>query len=100
MIVLQPVHLQRWAESDVAKSSAFASGLLSNRAARRMMIPGVQNPHWLAPESLKAPVQTDRKEASIPSSVVTARPATLRAGVTHDTRGLPSIQTVQHPHCP
>ena len=28
------------------------------------MIPGVQNPHWLAPASLNAPVHADRSEES------------------------------------
>ena len=35
-----------------------------------------------------------------PSTVVIARPATRRAGVTHATRGWPSTSTVQHPHWP
>ena len=37
---------------------------------------------------------------SSPSIVVTSRPATRRTGVTHDTRGSPSTQTVQQPHWP
>ncbi len=64
-----------------------------------MMIPGVQNPHWLAPVAVKASAQTaTRSSGSSPSRVVTARPATRRTGVTHATRGAPSTQTVQQPH--
>src|ERR1700691_1065858 len=98
MIVFHPVHLQRWAEREVAKSCSVACGLLSTKAARRMMIPGVQNPHWLAPPSLNAPAQAALSEGPIRWSVVTTRPATRLAGVTQDTRGLPSIHTVQQPH--
>ena len=32
--------------------------------------------------------------------MVIRRPATRAIGVTHATRGWPSTQTVQHPHCP
>ena len=70
------------------------------RAARRMMMPGVQNPHWLAPASVKASAQRRRTSGSRPSRVVTSRPATRRAGVTQATRGAPSTHTVQHPHWP
>ncbi len=70
------------------------------RAASRMMIPGVQKPHWLAPVSLKARAHSSRTAGSSPSSVVTARPATRRTGVTQATRAAPSIHTVQQPHCP
>jgi hypothetical protein len=99
-IVLQPVHRQRCAESAVHTSPDVASGFRSTSAASRMMIPGVQKPHWLAPASLNASVQTERSEGSIPSSVVTARPSTRRTGVTHETRAEPSTQTVQQPHWP
>ncbi len=62
------------------------------------MIPGVQNPHWLAPWALNASAQ--RPASDIPSIVVTDRPAARRTGVTQDTRGCPSTSTVQHPHWP
>ncbi len=62
------------------------------------MIPGVQNPHWLPPDSHKAAAQPSARPR--PSMVVMSRPATLRAGVTQETRGEPSTSTVQHPHCP
>ena len=55
-------------------------------AASRMMIPGVQNPHWLAPVSVNASAHRSRSTGSIPSRVVTSRPATRRTGVTQATR--------------
>ncbi len=64
------------------------------------MMPGVQNPHWLAPAAVKASAQAARSASSMPSRVVTARPVTRRAGVTHATRGWPSTSTVQQPHWP
>ncbi len=64
------------------------------------MIPGVQKPHWLAPALTNASAQRSRNAGARPSVVVTARPATRRTGVTQDTRGEPSIHTVQQPHCP
>ena len=66
--------------------------------ASRTMIPGVQNPHWLAPAAVNA--SAHRPPSSSPSTVVTCRPATRRAGVTQATRGWPSTSTVQQPHCP
>ncbi len=41
-------------------------------------MPGVQNPHWLAPVATKAAAQRSRCAAGIPSRVVTLRPATRR----------------------
>lgn len=64
--------------------------------AARMMIPGVQKPHWLPPWSENACAHWSASAS--PSIVVTRRPATRTTGVTHDTRGWPSTQTVQHPH--
>ena len=78
---------------DGARTSLAPPGA---RAATRTMIPGVQKPHWEAPWAAK-----DRHQPSAsgrPASVVTARPATRDAGVTQETRGWPSTQTVQHPH--
>ena len=63
-------------------------------------MPGVQNPHWLAPVAQKASPHASRSARSSPSSVVTVRPRTRRTGVTHATRGWPSTSTVQHPHWP
>ena len=62
------------------------------------MMPGVQNPHWLAPVAQNASAQALRSDASSPSSVVTERPAIRRTGVTQATRGAPSTSTVQQPH--
>ena len=63
-------------------------------------MPGVQKPHWLAPLAAKASTQRALSDGGRPSTVVTERPATRRNAVTHATRAAPSIQTVQHPHCP
>ena len=64
------------------------------------MMPGVQKPHWLAPVGAEGVGPRPRSSSSRPSTVVTARPATRRAGVTQATRGSPSTSTVQHPHWP
>ena len=72
----------------------------SSSAARRITMPGVQKPHWLAPCGTNAAAQRSRSSPGAPSSVVTRRPATRRTGVTQATRGAPSTHTVQHPHCP
>jgi len=64
------------------------------------MIPGVQKPHWLAPVAQKALAHARRWSSGRPSTVVTVRPATRRAGVTQATRGAPSTNTVQQPHWP
>ena len=63
-------------------------------------MPGVQKPHWLAPLAAKASTQRALSDGGRPSTVVTERPATRRNAVTQATRAAPSIQTVQHPHCP
>ncbi len=63
-------------------------------------MPGVQNPHWLAPAAAKASTQRALSGGGRPSTVVTERPATRRTTVTHATRATPSTQTVQHPHWP
>ena len=72
--------------------------VVASSAASRRTMPGVQNPHWLAPCWTKAAAQRWRSSSGAPSSVVTWRPAMRRTGVTHATRGAPSTQTVQHPH--
>ncbi len=63
-------------------------------------MPGVQKPHWLPPVAQSAPAHASRMAGSRPSIVVTDRPATRRAGVTHETLGAPSTSTVQQPHWP
>ncbi len=65
-----------------------------------MTIPGVQNPHCNAPVAANAPAYRSRSAGSSPSSVVTLLPATRSSPRLQDTTGLPSISTVQHPHCP
>ena len=42
-------------------------------AARRITMPGVQKPHWLAPCATKASAQRSRSSAGAPSRVVTRR---------------------------
>ena len=64
------------------------------------MIPGVQKPHWEPPVATKASAHAAPTSSPNPASVVTARPATRVAGVTHETRASPSTSTVQQPHCP
>ena len=53
---------------------------------------------WLTPVVQNASAHCGPR--SRPSTVVTSRPATRLIGVTHATRGAPSTNTVQQPHCP
>ena len=91
--VNQPVQRHRCAASE-----RFTS--LSRLPAKRMTMPGVQNPHCEPPVARNAAAAASRAVGSSPSTVVTVRPATRAAGVTQATRGSPSTSTVQHPHCP
>ena len=98
-----PVQRHRWARRPASTSRRVTVDARlgsSSSAARRITMPGVQKPHWLAPDRTKAAAQRSRSSAGSPSSVVTRRPATRRTGVTQATRGAPSTQTVQHPHWP
>ena len=65
-----------------------ASGCRAPRAAAaRTTIPGVQNPHCDPPRRHERGGQSRHASSgSSPSTVVTARPATRAAGVTHATR--------------
>ena len=96
-IVCQPVQRHRWAASALVGS---APGERRVWLSSLRMMPGVQNPHWLAPVAQKASAQTSLRAGSNPASVVTRRPATRRAGVTQATRAAPSTSTVQAPHWP
>ena len=53
-----------------------------------MMIPGVQKPHCDPPKSTNPAAQRSRTAGSSPSIVVTLRPSTRAAAVTHETRGV------------
>ena len=69
-IVCQPVQRQRWA-SRAWSIAAGVSGPRRAAADSRTTIPGVQNPHWLAPAAVNAAAQ--RSASSRPSTVVTSR---------------------------
>ena len=98
-IVRHPVHRQRWASSARPTTVSFPRSEAASEATR-MMIPGVQNPHWLAPVAVNAFVHSSRIGSGSPSRVVISRPATRDTGVTQATRGAPSTHTVQQPHWP
>ena len=51
-------------------------------------MPGVQNPHWLAPRATNRGPTGRRILGIHPSRVVTSLPAMRRMGVTHETREL------------
>ena len=96
-IVRQPVQRQRWASS--ARPTVASSWRSS--ALNRMMIPGVQKPHWLAPVAVKAsdPSRTRRGIEAFERRHVASREPPRLASRTRP-RGAPSTSTVQHPHCP
>ena len=100
-MVCQPVQRQRCA------ASALSTVARSDRSAprrswptKRHTMPGVQKPHWVAPQATNASDHRCCSATLRPAAVVTWRPATRRAGVTHATRGASSTSTVQQPHCP
>ena len=100
-MVCQPVQRQRCAAralSTVARS--VRSAPRRSWPTNRQTMPGVQKPHWVAPQARNA---SDHRCCSVglrPAAVVTCRPATRRAGVTQATRGASSTSTVQQPHWP
>ena len=66
-----------------------------------MMKPGVQYPHCVAPQDSNAACSGCASPLpATPSTVVTFVPSAHRASVRHDSVGLPSMCTVQHPHEP
>ena len=73
---------------------------LSICAFARITIPGMQNPHCSPPQAAKASAKRVRSSSATPSSVVIDFPAARAMGNWQDTWTLPSIITVQHPHCP
>ncbi len=98
-MVCQPVQRHRCA------ASALSTVVRSDRSAprrtwptKRHTMPGVQKPHWVAPQAKNACDQRCCSVGLSPAAVVTWRPATLRAGVTQATRGASSTSTVQQPH--
>ena len=100
-MVLQPVHRHRWAESDAPKSSAVRVWLSLYEGGQPHDDPGSAEPA-LACTGVAERTGPGRSERGIHSVERCHRdgPVTLRAGVTQETRGLPSIHTVQHPHWP
>lgn len=100
-MVCHPVHRQRCADSNRSTvSRSWRSAPLRSCPTSRQTIPGVQKPHWEAPWAMKADAHRVRSSSVNPSTVVTVLPATLRSGVTQETRGALSIKTVQQPHWP
>jgi hypothetical protein len=90
----QPVHRHRWAS--IAWRTPSASRRSGASAATAHDDPGRAEAALAAPVSANAAAHAPASGS--PSTVVTDRPATRATGVTHDTRGWPSTQTVQQPH--
>ena len=100
-MVCQPVQRQRCAAS--ALSTVVRSDKSAPRRSwptNRHTMPGVQKPHWVAPQARNASDHRCCSSGLEPAAVVTFRPATRRAGVTQATRGASSTSTVQQPHWP
>ena len=66
----------------------------------RTRIPGVQKPHWRAPEAAKADAKRSLCTGSKPSRVTTSLPATFSRARTQATKARPLTRTVQQPHWP
>ena len=97
-MVCQPVQRQRWASRAWSTAAARAVPAAAD-AARRTMMPGRAEPALAGPGRGERASPSARRP-SRPSTVVTCRPATRRAGVTQATRAWPSTRTVQQPHWP
>src|SRR6516162_3784040 len=83
-----------------AMSARDGDGLRSSSALAEMRMPLRQYPHWPACSSRKACCSgCGLSGVPRPSIVVTLQPATLAAGRPQDFTGLPSINTMQQPHC-
>ena len=63
-------------------------------------MPGVQNPHWRAPQAAKTSAMRARSSVDTPSRDNTSVPAALSIEVWQATRARPSTSTAQHPHWP
>src|ERR1700730_4956231 len=84
--------------ASMSESSGF--GVAASRAAADMIWPDWQYPHWTTSRSSQAfCTLAPTGEAPMPSMVVTARSRTALTGSMQERTGLPSICTVQAPHC-
>ncbi len=81
---------------------AFVSDVpfLSICALARITMPGMQNPHCSPPHAANASEKLRRSASSTPSSVTIDLPSALATSYWQVTVALPSMSTVQQPHCP
>ncbi len=77
------------------------SGLVSSRALADMIIPGVQKPHWMAPDRTKASwMRWGFSGVPRPSTVMTSAPSRSAILVRQERTALPLTITMQAPHWP
>ena len=63
-------------------------------------MPGVQKPHWRAPQAANTSAMRARSSADTPSRVTTSVPTERSSEVWQATRARPSTSTAQQPHWP
>src|SRR5262245_59906279 len=98
MIFLLPVQRQILPCIKCFNSSSVGLGFSSSSALAARIIPGVQNPHWKPPCSMKASCNGWSLPSSAnPSIVNTERPLTSNANVVQALMGLPSTSNVHAP---
>ena len=100
-IFLYPVQRQTFPRSACLISGRVGLEFRSSKAFALRSMPGVQNPHWMAPLSTKARCSgCGSWNVPMPSMVLICRPSIWDTFVTQDLVGVPSISTVHEPHAP
>ena len=100
MILTYPVQRHRLRASPRLIAASLGFGFWSSRTLVAMIMPGVQYPHWMAPDSVGFLDEMRIFGSPQPSTVITSAPsrsATLRR---QESTALPFKITVQAPHCP
>jgi len=101
MIFLYPVHRQRFPDKASSISCLDAFGFLSKRAFEDMIMPGVQNPHCIAPWSTNAVwIKSGSPSFIKPSTVLISFPSASTAKTKQESIGIPSTSTVHDPQAP
>ena len=110
-ILVYPVQRHRFLDRLFTISSRLGFGLFCNRVAVFIIMPGMQNPHCVAPFSknacwtgckteMSSPAFIPFAAGASPSMVMMSRPDARLASSKHDFVGLPFIITMQLPHSP
>ncbi|CAM5649506.1 hypothetical protein SALBM311S_07623 [Streptomyces alboniger] len=82
-------------------SSSVGAWLPSSRSWTVIAMPGMQKPHWTAPQAARARWTSEGSPSTAsPSTVRTSLPAVVAAGTRQEATSRPSTWTLQAPHSP